>query len=270
MSTIANVFTQLYDPEVKAAYQREGSLLRKTVRQREGVNGERVYFPRIGKGLATQKARNADVVPMDIEKTRVFADMVDFYAPEFLDELDLAKVNWSVRTETALSAAYAIGRSVDASVITAANLATTTLSAGTINGGGNTKLTNLVTTTVAQALNDKDVPMDRMRWAIVSPQTLNDLLQNETATSMFFVREQLLITGDKPMFWNGFNWMVHTGLPSNVKGLFWHERAIGLGFNSDIRSRIDWVPLKVSWLVNSYASFGSVIIDNDGVVRLTA
>lgn len=270
MSTITDVFVQLYDAEVKAAYQREGSLLRNTVRQREGVVGERVYFPKIGKGVATQKGRNADVMPMDIEKSKVFAQMEDFYAPEYLDELDLAKVNWSVRTETARAAAWAIGRSVDNSIITTAAGTSNVLSAGTINGGGDTSLTNLVTTTVAQELNDNDVPMDRRRWGVITPATLNELLQNDEATNSFYVREQLLITGDKPTFWNGFNWIVHTGLPTGTKGLFWHEQAIGLGFNSDIKSRIDWIAQKVAWLVNSYASFGSVIIDEDGVVELTA
>lgn len=265
-----DVFVQLYDAEVKAAYQREGSLLRNTVRQRDAVAGERVYFPKIGKGMATQKGRNADVVPMDIDLSKVFATMQDFYAPEYLDELDLAKINWSVRTETARAAAWAIGRAVDNSIINAINGSANTISAGTINGGGNTELTLAVTTAISEELSTRDVPMDRMRYAVVTPESLNELLQIEQATSMFYVREQLLISGDKPAFWMGFNWIVHTGLPSGVKGLFYHKMSTGIGFNQDIKSRIDWVPQKAAWLVNSYASFGSVIIDEDGTQILTA
>ena len=267
---IVNNFVQLYDAEVKAAYQREGSLLRQTLRIREGVVGERVYFPRIGKGMATSKARNADVVPMNIGMDKVFAQMSDKYAAELLDELDLAKVNWSVRTETARAAAWAIGRAVDDNILTTVTASTNTTSAATINGGGNTKLTLAVVASLSKSLNARDVQQDRMRYLIVSPDSLEELLSVEQATNLFYVREQLLITGEKPTFWMGFNVIVHSGLPTTLKAVCYHKQSVGLGFNSDIKSRVDWVPLKAAWLINSYASFGSVIIDESGVQLLTA
>jgi len=80
-SSVETSFIQLYEAEVKAAYQREGAMLRKTVRERTQVGAERIYFPKLGKGVATTKARHADVVPMNLEHNRVFAEMEDSLRP---------------------------------------------------------------------------------------------------------------------------------------------------------------------------------------------
>lgn len=275
-ASVTTSFIELFDAEVKSAYQREGSMLRKTVRQRAQVGATRIYFPRLGKGVATLKARNAEVVPMNLEHSRVFADMADFYAPEYLDELDAMKINWSVRSEYAKASAYALGRQTDQIIIDALNLTPVAniTSAATVNGGGNTVFTNRVATVVSSALNSRDVPMDMRRWAVVTPDTLAELLQQAEATNSFFIREQLLITGQKPAFWQGYNWVVHTGLPATfngaaLKGFFYHEDSTGHGISKEVATEVNYVPERVSWLVNSCMSMGSVVIDSDGVQVLT-
>ena len=92
--TVPVSFIEQYEAEVKQVYQREGALLRGTLRTRTQVGASRIYFPKLGKGIATQKARHADVTPMDLEHTRESADMADYYAPEYIDDLDQAKLNW--------------------------------------------------------------------------------------------------------------------------------------------------------------------------------
>jgi len=269
-SSVNTAFTQQYAQEVKAAYQREGSLLRGTVRTRTVEGAERVYFPKLGKGAATEKARHADVVPMGLEHTRVFADMADYYAPEYIDDLDQAKVNWTIRSEYSRASAYALGRATDDIILTAMNAATNTTSADAVNAGTDTTLTLAVTNRLSSRLNQRDVPMDRRRYAVIGPTELEELLAIEGATSSDFAREQLLNTGSTPAFWMGFNWIMHTGLPSGVKGFFFHADSFGHGINADIKSSVDWVPEKVAWLVNSWMSMGATIIDNDGIEKLTA
>jgi hypothetical protein len=270
MSTsVDTAFIELYEAEVKAAYQREGSLLRGTVRTRNQAGAERIYFPKIGKGRATSKARHADVTPMDLEHTRVFADMENYYAPEYIDDLDQAKTNWTLRSEYARASAWALGRQTDQVIIDAIDQTTNTYSAAAHPSSGG-ELTLGVINTISERLNDRDVPQDRMRMAVISPNTLSELLEIEGATSSDFVREQLLTTGQKPAFWMGFNYIVHTGLPDGVKGYFYHMPAVGHGICKDITTAIDRVPEKVAWLVNSWMSMGAVIIDGDGVEKLTA
>lgn len=269
-ASVSTAFEQQYAQEVKAAYQREGSLLRNTVRNRTVVGAERVYFPKLGKGMATTKARHADVNPMGLEHDRVFADMQDFYAPEYIDDLDQAKVNWTIRSEYSRASAYALGRKTDDLILTAAAATTNTTSADAVNTGTDTTLTLPVINRLSARLNARDVPMDRMRWAVIGPTELEELLLITGATSSDFASQQLLNTGSAPAFWMGFNWIVHTGLPSGTKGFFYHTQAVGHGINSDIKSSVDWIAQKKAWLVDSWMSMGSVIIDVDGVEELTA
>lgn len=269
-ASVNTAFIQQYDAEVKAAYQREGSLLRGSVRTRTQVGAERIYFPKLSKGNATTKARHADVVPMGLEHARVFADMADFYAPEYIDDLDQAKVNWSIRSEYARASAWALGRTTDQIIIDALDATSNVTSADAVNPTTNTALTLAVTNKISERFNERDVPMDRMRHAVISPTTLSELLEITGATSSDFTSQQLLTTANAPAFWMGFNWRVHTGLPDGVKGYFYHTQAVGHGINSDIKSSVDWIPEKVAHLVNSWMSMGAVIIDVDGVEKLTA
>jgi len=269
-SSVDTAFIQQYDQEVKAAYQREGSLLRGTVRTRTQVGAERIYFPKLGKGIATTKARNADVVPMGLEHTRVFADMADYYAPEYIDDLDQAKINWTVRADYARASASALGRTTDDICLTAMNATSNSTDASATNSDSGTDLSLEVILAISESLNDRDVPSDRMRWAVITPQSLSELLQVTGATSSDFTTQQLLTTGREPAFWMGFNWIVHTGLPSGVKGFFYHTQAVGHGINQEVTSTIDRVPEKVAWLINSYMSMGAVIIDEAGVEKLVA
>lgn len=260
--TVPTSFIQLYASEVKAAYQREGALLRQAVRTREGVGAERVYFPKLGKGIATSKGRHADVTPMNTEHDRVYVDPSDYYAPEYIDELDQVKVNWSIRSEYVRASAWALGRQTDQLIIDA-------LETGAGNSAAEANLDLDAITAVSERLIDNDVPLDRQRWAVISPGYLSDLLGIDGATSSDFTREQLLVTGNKPAFWMGFNWIVHTGLGSNVGGYFFHTSAVGLAVARDIQTSVDWVPTKVAWLVNSWMSMGAKVIDGDGVEELT-
>lgn len=263
MSTsVTTAFTQQYASEVKAAYQRGASLLRNTVRQRTVAGAERIYFPKLGKGEATTKARHADVVPMGLEHTRVFADPTDHYAPEYIDDLDQAKVNWTIRSEYAFASAAALGRKTDSILIDAMDATTNTTVAATL------VLDTVLT--ISERLNDRDVPADMQRYAVVNPATLSELLAITGATSSEFTTQKLLTTGREPAFWMGFNWIVHTGLPAGTKGFFYHKPSVGLGVNADVKSSVDWVPQKKAWLVDSWMSMGAVIIDTDGVEQLTA
>ena len=64
-----------FDSEVKHAYQ-GAQTLRQTVSVRTGVKGEAYKFTRMGKGIANQKASQADVTPMDITHSRQTANIV--------------------------------------------------------------------------------------------------------------------------------------------------------------------------------------------------
>lgn len=271
-TTVPTSFVQQYEQEVKQAYQREGALLRGTVRSRSQVGAERIYFPKLGKGSATDKARHADVTPMDLEHSRVFADMVDRYAPEYIDDLDQAKTNWSLASEYARSSAYALGRETDNIIVDALNTtpAGQQFTAVDLDSASSGELTLKAIAELSKVHNQADVPMDNMRYAVISPETHSELLQLTEATSTDFTTTQLLMNAREPAMWMGYRWIMHTGLPDGVKGFFYHQSSVGFGISRDINTQVDWIAQKVAFLVNSWMSMGATIIEDEGVIRLDA
>ncbi len=271
-ATVDQSFIQLYESEVKAAYQREGAMLRQSVRFRNSTGAERVYFPTLGKGEANTKSRHSDVTPMGLEHGRAFADMQDAYAPEYIDDLDQAKINWSLRQDYANASGWAIGRATDKRILTAANQSTNEEGCNQLDTSASKALTKKVITGLTKTFNDRDVPLDNRRWAIISPTALEELQNILEATSSDYVREQILISGQEPVKFMGWNWMCHTAVEevggADCKGFFWHMPSIGYGTAQDIKTSVDWVAQKVSYLVNSWISHGATIIDEEGVAKL--
>src|SRR3546814_3078025 len=73
-------FVKQFEREVHEAYQRQGSLLRATVRSKNNVKGASTTFQKIGKGVASTKARHGKVTPMNVDHTPVECILQDFYA----------------------------------------------------------------------------------------------------------------------------------------------------------------------------------------------
>jgi hypothetical protein len=269
---VDNSFIQLYEAEVKAAYQREGAMLRNTCRVRQQIGAERIYFPTLGKGETTQKARHADVTPMNLDHGREYADMRDEYAPEYIDDLDQAKINWSLRQDYSNASGWALGRATDDQILSAANQTSNVEGCNQLDSSASKSITKKVLTGLTRTFNDRDVPLDRRRWAVISPTALEELQDIMELTSTDYAREKILVSGSEPVFFMGWNWMCHTAVEdiggTGTKGFFWHFPALGYGVCQDIQTKVDWVPQKVAWLVNSWMSHGATIIDGDGVTKL--
>ena len=107
-----------FDNEVKHEYQSSGKL-RNTVTFRGNVVGESYKFTRMGKGIANQKATQADVTPMDIEHNRQTANMENWNAPEYTDIFDAQEVNFDEKQELAETIAKALSRREDQLIIDA-------------------------------------------------------------------------------------------------------------------------------------------------------
>ena len=267
-TTVPVSFIEQYEAEVKQVYQREGSLLRNTIRTRTQVNAERVYFPVLGKGSATAKARHADVTPMDLEHTRAFATMEDHYAPEYIDELDQAKLNWSLASEYARASGNALGRKTDEIIIDAMTSTSNVTDPDSLDGSANGALTLKTIAEISRLHNAADVPLDNMRYAVVSPETHAELLQLSEATSSDFTTTQLLMNAREPAMWMGYRWVMHTGLPDGVKGYFYHMQSVGHGISREVTTEVNYIAQKVAFLDNSYMSMGATIIDEPGIIKL--
>jgi hypothetical protein len=264
-SSITNAFITQFEAEVHMAYQRMGSKLKNLVRTVNGVNGSTVKFQKVAKGSANTKARHAEVVAMDLAHTAVSATLTDYYAADYVDKLDELKVNIDERQVVAQSAAYALGRKTDAVLIAVLDAATSI--AANVSSSA-TGMTLIKAKNMMEVFNGNDVPDDNQRYWVVGPKQWSDLLSVDQFSRVEYVGPQDLPfpSGFTAKRWMGFLFFVHSGLStsgSDRLNLAFHKSAIGLGIGSDVRTEVNYIPEKVSHLITSMLSLGSVEIDGN-------
>ena len=265
---ISTAFIKQFEAEVHMAYQRMGSKLRNTVRQSNNVVGNQARFQKVGKGAASTKSRHGQVNTMEVAHSTVDVTLADFYAADYVDTLDELKTNIDERQVLATSAAAALGRKMDQLII------------DVLDAGGNSAniahgsagLTLAKALTVYETFGEADVPDDGQRYFVVSPAGWADLLQLDQFSRAEYVGEADLpfAGGMTAKRWLGFTIFTHSGLTlasADRDCHAYHASALGLATGSDVRTEINYVPEKVSNLITSYFSAGSVEIDGDGMIQ---
>jgi hypothetical protein len=264
-----------FDNEVKHAYQGMGRL-RNTVTVRTGVVGEAYKFTRMGSGLANQKASQADVTPMDIEHSRQTANLENWNAPEYTDIFDQAEVNFDEKQELAKTIAKALSRREDQIILDA--IGAITFSATPANLDEGLDLTIAAAGLTVQQLREASTGLtDRgiensERFVACTAGALNSLLGETETTSSDFNTVKALVQGEIDSFM-GFKFNVietraEGGLPS-LTNYAYHKASIGYAVGLDMKTTIDWVAHKTSWLCNGMYKAGAVAREAAGVVRMT-
>lgn len=279
MSTgLSTAFIQLFDAEVKQAYQGT-SQLAGTVRTRTGVEGSTVNFPSVGKGAAVVRTPQTDVVPLNTAFSTVSCTLSDYIAAEYSDIFNQQKVNFDERQELAQVVGSAIGRRQDQIIldaIAAASAGSTV--ANTVVTSGSAAASDLNVGKIiaaAEAMNTKNVPSTD-RHMVIHASGLASLLADERAVSADFNQLQALQRGDINSFM-GFT--IHVlgdrdegGLAkdgSNDRTNFaFHKSAVGCAVGMPPTTKIDYIAEKTSFLVASCLSMGAVAIDADGIVDI--
>ncbi len=270
--SIEQAFIKHFEAEVHEAYQRQGSKLRPTVRSKSGVKGASTVFPRVGRGVASSKARNGVVPVMNVGYTAVECFLQDHYAGEWIDKLDDLKTNINELQVLANAGAYALGRKTDELVISALDSATQEAvgaGAGETDADGLTRAKVLM---AFEALGAADVPDDGQRFAVVGWKQWSELLTiQEFANANYVGEEDLPWRGTQAKRWLGATWMPHSGL-TKVGNLrycyFYHRTAIGHASAQEIVTDVTWHGDRAAHFVNSMMSQGAVLIDDTGVVRM--
>lgn len=276
---ISNAFVTLFDSEVKQAYQAQRALAGLT-RERTNVEGSTVRFPRIGRGSASVRVPQTDVVPLNVTYSQVTATMTDYIAAEYSDIFHQQRVNFNERQELVQVVSGAIGRRMDQVIIDALIAASSTGTvANTIQNDGTTgSATDLNVGKLRAAkriLDAKNVPMEG-RTIVLHANNLSALLGQTTVTSSDFNTVKALVTGEVDTFL-GFKFVTigdrdEGGLPKSGadRTVFaFHRDSLGMAIGLNQTSRVDYIAEKTSFLVASMFSAGSVAIDSDGIVKIT-
>ena len=271
---ISNAFVQLFDAEVKQAYQASRALAGVT-RERANVEGNQVKFPKIGKGTATVRVPQTDVTPLNVSYSQVTASMSDYIAAEYSDIFHQAKVNFDERRELVQVVGNAIGRRMDQLVIDALNAASSPGTVGTDIGGVGTNLNLAKLLAAKKALDAKNVPAEG-RCMVIHANGLSALLNETELTSSDFATIKALSAGDISSFL-GFRFIMlgdrdegGLPLPSTRTSFAFHRDAVGMGISMNQKSEINYVPEKTSFLVSSMFSAGAIAIDDEGIVKISS
>jgi hypothetical protein len=284
MSTsITTAFVAQYEKEVAHQFQRYGGILRGAVRTKSDVVGSTCTFQKIGSGSASTKARHGVITPMNISHTAPVATLADFYAGDWVDRLDEAKIAHDERMALAQAGAWALGRKVDDQILTA--LDTTTQSTVSVSLTGTSQFLSSMLEW-SRALDRNDVPNDGQRYAVVSPFAWSCLSKITAFASADYIGANgLPLTEGAPILtwkpWNGVKWAVHnglTGVGTATSVMFmWHKNAIGYATGAHpknageqsnaVMADITWHGDRAAHFINHWMSGGAVLIDDTGVVQ---
>lgn len=274
--SISNAFVTLFDTEVKQAYQAD-AVLRNTVRLRTGVTASTHKFPKIGSGVAQVRVPQTDVTPLNVTYSQATVTLTDYIAAEYSDIFNQAKVNFDERQELVQVVAKAIGRRSDQMIIDALAASSTSLTVATSIGGAGTNLNMAKLRETARLLNTANVPAED-RYILIHASQLSSLLSETSVTSSDFNTVKALVQGDLTTFM-GFNFVTigdrsEGGLAGGGSGstrvvYAYHKMAVGMAEAMAIRSEINYIPEKTSWLVSSMFSAGATAIDAGGIVAIT-
>ena len=274
--SISNAFVTLFDTEVKQAYQAD-AVLRNTVRLRTGVTASTHKFPKIGAGVAQVRVPQTDVTPLNVTYSQATVTLTDYIAAEYSDIFNQAKVNFDERQELVQVVGKAIGRRSDQMIIDALAASSTSLTVATSIGGAGTNLNMAKLREASRLLNTSNVPAED-RYILIHASQLSSLLSETAVTSSDFNSVKALVQGDITSFM-GFNFitigdrteggLTGGGSGSTRKVYAYHKMAVGMAESMAIRSEINYIPEKTSWLVSSMFSAGAVAIDAGGCVDIT-
>lgn len=273
--SLSNAFVTLFDAEVKQAYQGKAMLV-PAVRQRRGVEGSTVKFPKVGKGVATPRVPQTDVTPLNVGFSSVTLTLSDWNAAEYSDIFSQAKVNFDERQELVQVVANAMGRRQDQLILDALAASGTSLTVANSIGGATTNL-NVAKLREAKRLMDKNNVPPEGRHIVIHGNGLASLLAETSVTSSDFNTVKALVQGDVSTFL-GFTFHVlgdrsEGGLAidgSLDRTCFaFHNMAVGYGEGIGMRTEINYIPEKTSWLVNEVFSAGAITIDAEGIVQIT-
>ena len=273
MSTTASLnFKTEFDSLVKHAYQGDTKLMSK-VRSRANVNAKTYEFPKLGKGVATLRIPQTDVIPMNIVHSKATVTLLDYDASEYSAIEDLDKLAFDEKMELVKIVSMAIGRRIDQAVIDAMAASAFASQVGINVGGTNTSLNIEKITLAHQYLTANGVPMEGRTLAVNAAALRNALLETEIGSSDFNVT-RALASGEIKTF-AGFEFVVietrsEGGIPlatANQRNCFaFHRDAVGLAMTGGVRSSVDWIAEKKSWLITSAVTLGAATIDTDGVI----
>lgn len=289
-TTIDQSFVRQYERDVHDVFQMEGSVLKPTIRFKPNIKGKSTTFQKVGTGTATTKARHGTITPMNQTHTAIECTLSDFYAGDWVDKLDEAKINIDERMAIARGGAWALGRKVDDQLMT--TLDTTSQTTVTITVTSFAAVKNGMLNAVENLVSNKAYRVGVV-YGILSPVMWSRMMAIEEFASADYVGAEGMEFSKAPpvngmfKFWAGVKWTVHPENPgvgtATSKMFVYNKMSVGyaagafpgnlagsMSGESPVGADITWHGDRAAHFVNHAMSGGSCMIDDTGVIEINA
>jgi hypothetical protein len=281
MSTqITTAFVQQFSSNVQLLSQQMGSLLRGSVSE-ESVTGEKAFFDQVGQSAAVKRtSRHSDTPILDTPHSRRMVTMDSYEWADLIDDADKVRMLIDPTSAYARTAAAAMGRAMDDSIIAAATGTAKTGKSGSTStalpsaqqiANGSTDLTIEKLIEAKQKLDVNSVDPSISRYLVCSPFQIQRLLNETAVTSSDFNTVKALVRGEVDTFM-GFKFIVSNrlGKAGNIRTCFaWAEDGMKLAVGKDVMARIEERADKsFSTQVYYCATFGATRMEEEKVVQI--
>lgn len=281
MSTqITTAFVQQFSSNVQLLSQQMGSLLRGSVSE-ESVTGEKAFFDQVGQSAAIKRtSRHSDTPILDTPHSRRMVTMDSYEWADLIDDADKVRLLIDPTSAYARTAAAAMGRAMDDSIIAAATGTAKTGKSGSTStslpsaqqiANGSVDLTIEKLIEAKQKLDVNSVDPSIARYLVCSPFQIQRLLNETAVTSSDFNTVKALVRGEVDTFM-GFKFIVSNRLSKagNIRTCFaWAEDGMKLAVGKDVMARIEERADKsFSTQVYYCATFGATRMEEEKVVQI--
>lgn len=284
MGDVSTAFVKQFGSNIMMLAQQKGSKLRNSVRVKSGIVGEEDYLDQLGKTSAVKRTtRHMDTPIIDPDHRRRKLFLFDWISNTLLDKEDELKMLIDPQSSYAQNAVWALGRSIDSEILTAALATAYTGKEGTtpvsfdsnmVIADANTGLTITKLITAKTLLDNRDIDEDEARFIAVTATQLGNLLGTTEVTSSDYNTVKALVKGEIDTFL-GFKFirvsqsMLAVDANDIRNCIAWAQNGLGLGIAADIKTRItERADKNYSTQVFASLGIGATRLDEDRVVQV--
>tara|TARA_R110000824_G_scaffold79759_1_gene200838 strand:- start:755 stop:1612 length:858 start_codon:yes stop_codon:yes gene_type:complete len=281
MSTqVTTAFVNQFSSNVALLSQQMGSKLRSAV-DVESVTGEKAFFDQVGSVSAVARAsRHQDTPLLETPHSRRQVALTTYEWADLIDDADKVRMLADPTSSYARAAAAAIGRSQDDVIIAAMGgtaktgkegATSTVFASGQKIAHGSAGLTIAKLVSAKKLLDANDVDPSIKRYIVVSPEQIEDLLNNTTVTNSDFNTVKALSQGDISSY-VGFEFITSNRLKDDGTSRLCYAFAqdgMKMAIGKDVMARVDERSDKsYSTQVYYCATFGATRMEENKIVEI--
>jgi hypothetical protein len=275
---LPNISSEFFDTMVHTEFlYGKGFLFRGAAQERKNIVGDVAHFRRKGHGVASQRTNlQDDVIPMDISYTDIPVTLKNWNASDLSDIFARAEVNFDETIELVDSVSNAIALRYDQESINALDGTSSTPVSEGGTGFTYAKFLEARRRLVGNGVLQRGVEVYCCLSPIAEEQFLKEVqvvsgdytmgrfIDNGGLDGAEYMKTKFIVVPDMNTGSGATGGLPITG---DTRTCFmWAKPALGWAMGIDLRTTVDWIAMKRSWLISADFKGAAVVIDDNGVV----